>query len=552
MSFRIRLRRTPQLLAIALGVLLLLPVTALSSRAATPPPPAAGSAPTLDPLPSRVPRGTTVALSGRAFPGRLVHVATHRVSDPPDAYRRVAEVRPAADGTYRASVKADADTWVFTQQDGSPASTRRPMEVSPSIAGPRLADIGETVPLTGHAPAGTKVTVVLFRAAPDGTMVRKLLATYADDRGTYRVTYPADASYRYYALVSGKRSAAMGTNVRATPSAGPGWMPTPPLTAAFFYPWYATPTTDSTWMHWNQTGYSPPRNWFSNYLPDLLPGVFDPSRELYSSTDDGVIYWQLQQLATARQQVAIASWFGQNDLTDKAFAHLVTDVMNRPDNPYPNLRWAIYYEPEGYGNPTVDQIVNDLAYIRARYASQPSYLTIGGRPVVFVYNAPHAGSTPQDDLARWQQARARSGFYVDMVLAPLTAGAPANAVDSWHDYYPAAHFGSVAPYYAFASPGFWLAGQAPRLGRDPQSFDLAVQRMAASRAQWLLTETWNEWHEGTSVEPGTPVRQTLTGTATPDPAGPVYGTTYVDLLNRSLPPLPAGTGAAGTFSPARR
>lgn len=551
MSLHISRRRGQSLLALLTGVALLVPLTALADTAAD-----AAAAPiqgtTLDPVPTRVPRGTLVALTGRADPHLVVHIATHRVSDPPDAYRRVSAVRPAADGTYRASIVADADTWVFAQADGQSPSQRRPVETSPSVAGPRLSDLGETVPLIGHAPAGARVTVVLFRRAADGTLVRRLLPATADARGNYRVTYVADAAYRYYALVAGQRSAAMGTNVRPVGSTPAGWMPSPPFTATFFYPWYATPTTDAGWMHWNQNGYQPPQNWFSNYLPDPLPGEFRPGVELYSSMDDQTIYWQLSQMATARQQVAISSWFGQGQPTDNVFAHIITDVMNRPDNPYPNLRWAVYYEPEGYGNPTVDQLVSDLSYIKSKYASQPAYLKVGGRPVVFVYNAPHAGSSPMDDLARWQQARARTGFYVDMVLAPLTAGAPANAVDSWHDYYPAAHSGSLLPYYAFASPGFWLAGQAPRLAREPQAFDQAVQRMAASGATWQLTETWNEWHEGTAVEPGTPVHQTMTGTATPDPAGPVFGETYVDLLARSLPPLPAGTGAAGTPGAVRR
>ena len=61
-------------------------------------------------------------------------------------------------------------------------------------------------------------------------------------------------------------------------------------------------------------------------------------------------------------------------------------------------------------------------------------------------------------------------------------------------------------------------GEQPRLVRDPARFDLDVQRVAASGAFWQLVTTWNEWGEGTSVEPATE-----------------FGNTYIDILCRNLP-----------------
>lgn len=326
-----------------------------------------------------------------------------------------------------------------------------------------------------------------------------------------------------------------------------GFQPSAPYYATFYYPWYENSTVDGTWSDWNNHGHKPPQNWFSQYLPDPNPAVFDPATELYSSNDDGIIYWQLRKLAEAKEEVAISSWWGQGHRTDTAFKHIITDVMNRTDNPYPNLRWALYYEKEGSGNPTVAELVSDLNYIKTNYAGQPGYLKIGGKPVIFVNNAAHAGSDPLEDLSRWKQARSETGFYVVMKADPLSKGARALDMDGWYEYAPAeAHYRARSPYYSFVSPGFWLNGAAERLTRDAAAFETAVKSMVASDATWKLTETWNEWGEGTGVEPADEVTQTVSGKAKIKVDGYPFKNLYVDILNRNLPPLERGTGAATT------
>lgn len=63
----------------------------------------------------------------------------------------------------------------------------------------------------------------------------------------------------------------------------------------------------------------------------------------------------------------------------------MTDVMNDPDCPYRDLKWCIYYEMEGYSNPSVEKIVNDLKYVINNYGDLPYYYKINGKPVVFIY-----------------------------------------------------------------------------------------------------------------------------------------------------------------------
>ena len=323
---------------------------------------------------------------------------------------------------------------------------------------------------------------------------------------------------------------------------GSSFQPTAPYYATFFYPWFQNQKTDGAWGIWNSNGHSAPQNWFSNYLPDVDTTAFDPASELYSSNDDAVFYWQLRKLAEAKQEVAISSWWGQGHKTDTAFRHIITDVMNRPDNPYPNLRWSLYYEAEGQGNPTVATIVNDLNYIKTNYSDQKAYLKVGGKPVVFVY----ADATDGADMAsRWAQARSQTDFYVVLKVYSGYKSDP-NQPDSWHQYAPAVRSDNQAPYSFAVSPGFWKDGEAVRLARNLTEFRAAVTNMVNANVTWKLTETWNEWGEGTAVEPGDQVIQTTSGNATLDPNGVPFKNQYIDALNQLLPALEQGTGAIAT------
>src|SRR2546422_159946 len=72
-------------------------------------------------------------------------------------------------------------------------------------------------------------------------------------------------------------------------------------------------------------------------------------------------------------------------------------------------RWSIYYEGESQGDPSVSALTADLTYLRDHYGSDPSYLRINGRFVVFVY------ADAVDDCAmadRWKQANTVNAYLV--------------------------------------------------------------------------------------------------------------------------------------------
>jgi len=273
------------------------------------------------------------------------------------------------------------------------------------------------------------------------------------------------------------------TSTQTPPTTSTRLLPTPnpsltfPIRAAFYYPWFPE--------GWNQQGLNP----FTMYHPSL---------GFYSSSNSSVIAQQIRAMQYANIQVGIASWWGQGSITDGRVPLLLQQAAGT------GFKWALHYEAGGNPipgvigspNPAVGQINLDLSYIKSRYASNPSYLHVDGKPVIFVYGNP---TDSCDTAARWQQANTL-GFYVNLQVFPGYAVCPSQP-DGWHQYSPAVSQDSQPGYSFTISPGFNKANEAtPRLARDPTQFAADVRAMVASNAPWQLITTFDEWGEGTAVE----------------------------------------------------
>jgi hypothetical protein len=208
----------------------------------------------------------------------------------------------------------------------------------------------------------------------------------------------------------------------------------------------------------------------------------------YDSSDATVIRQHVAWMLSAKLQAGIASWWGQGTPTDSRIAGLLADAGT--------FRWTLYYEPEGSSDPSSTTISADLDYIMAHYAVSPAFLHVNGKPVLFVYG----GSETCSLADRWKAANAGRFYLVLKVFGGYRACA--NQPDGWHEYGPAVAEDHQTGYSFTISPGFWRPDEAtPRLARDLDRWRANVADMIASGEPWQLVTSWNEWGEGTSVEP---------------------------------------------------
>jgi hypothetical protein len=242
-----------------------------------------------------------------------------------------------------------------------------------------------------------------------------------------------------------------------------------PLRGAFYYPWY-------------------PQTW----TVDGAHVFYDVELGYYSSDDPNVVDQHIEDMDYAKIDVAIASWWGVDRQKE---AQRIPMLLDQTLDAGSDLKWAIYYEKEGFGNPTIDEIQSDLDYVMENYAEHDAFARIDGKPVVFVYNADDKDCEVTE---RW--AAASDGWYVNLKVFGGYKNC-ANQPDSWHQYGPSTHAQQHQPYAFGISPGFWRADEAEaRLERDIDRWNKDVRDMVRSKEPWQLIQTFNEWGEGTAIE----------------------------------------------------
>jgi len=270
-----------------------------------------------------------------------------------------------------------------------------------------------------------------------------------------------------------------------------------PRVLAFYYPWYGTPEGPSgEWVHWN------PNSWHHDSAHDPVGGFYD-------SNDPETVRRHIHEAQSAGIDGFIASWWGPYGFEDRAFSTLI-DVAEEED-----FLVTIYYEDAE----TPTEMVTDLAYFLNRHTDSPALLYADGRPVIFFY----VRVTQKFTIAQWQSVFARLGDRGRSIFAVADGldGEFLTAFDGIHIYNPVGIGATqAASQYMSASvlaraqdrlfaatiiPGYDEAYKNPNLTYlDREDGDTYREYWALARASaphWILITSYNEWHEGSEIEP---------------------------------------------------
>jgi glycoprotein endo-alpha-1,2-mannosidase len=264
----------------------------------------------------------------------------------------------------------------------------------------------------------------------------------------------------------------------AVPSARAGTV------AIFYYPWYGTPTRDGSWEHWNQNLHRPPGDVYSRYYP---------ARGAYSSSDRRVVDGQMAEIAAAGVDEVVISWWGRGSVEDRRLPLVLAAARRHGLTP------AIHLEP--YRGRTPQSVAADLAYVAA----------LGIRDV-FVYHPLDFAAT--DWAAVLPQAPLSLRLFAGTELVGFAAEGRFDGVYTY-DFvdYGGDKFArlcsearaadllcapSVGPGYDGARAGEAPGGR-PRL--DGRTYDALWEAAIAARPDLVTITSYNEWGEGTQIEP---------------------------------------------------
>jgi glycoprotein endo-alpha-1,2-mannosidase len=243
--------------------------------------------------------------------------------------------------------------------------------------------------------------------------------------------------------------------------------------SAFYYPWYGTSSRDGSYQHWAQDGHAPPND---------IASVYYPARGLYSSGDRSVVAAQMDEIKAAGIDEIAYSWWGRESPEDSRLPLVVAAA--RADG----IAVAVHLEP--YPGRTVASITTFYVY---RALDLPAADWAAARPAL------HAGGATLFAQTGTVGAAAAAGFDGVYTYDIVTFGG-----NSFERICSEAHrlhllcAPSVGPGYD-ARRGDGDPRVKPR--RDGATYDSMWHAAIAAGADRVTITSFNEWHEGTQIEP---------------------------------------------------
>ena len=276
----------------------------------------------------------------------------------------------------------------------------------------------------------------------------------------------------------------------AQPNAGPGKV------SIFYYPWYASPATNPAgWLHWNEGGHTPPAD---------IGSDFYPARGAYDSIDPATAEAQMAEIAGAGVDQVVFSWWGQGSFEDHALAVIAPIAAAH------GLDVAVHLEP--YAGRSVASTGSDLAYLTGLgfgefYVYQgtqlPSAAWAGLRAQYPSITLLVTGGSPQyirsGALANFAAAGGFDGIYTYDPLVFQPADFPSICAVARERGLQCAP--SVSPGYQ-ATRATGDTRVRPRAGGT--TYDQSWLGAIAAAPEIVSITSYNEWHEGSQIEPAQP------------------------------------------------
>jgi hypothetical protein len=308
-----------------------------------------------------------------------------------------------------------------------------------------------------------------------------------------------------------------------------GVVPHPParadgerLVLAFYYAWYDQKT------------------WKSGRVPDV-------PAEPYVSANRSAITRHVDQARGAGIDALVLNWWGRGNPTEKNLKTLL-DVASQK-----GLRVAVDFDINSpFMKPAT--YAEHLHYLHTTHAAHPAYLRWQGRPVVFFYNVSRLS------VATWRALRNQADPERKALWIAEGTDLKYLSVFDGHHLYSVAWRNNIPPAQTLSSWGkklrkynrehgtdkLWVATVMPGYDdRKARAGGFIVPRNGGayyrncwqaaidSRPDWVIVNSFNEWPEGTYVEPSQ-----------------AHGSFYLDLTREWAARFKAAEFAADAVQPA--
>lgn len=296
-----------------------------------------------------------------------------------------------------------------------------------------------------------------------------------------------------------------------------------PLVLVHVMPWFESKPISGRWgWHWTMGK--------TNAEKDELATHDRPQMGAYDSSDPTVIATQVALMKAAGIDGAIIDWNGTDGFDDYAMIHrnagLLIAALKKA-----GLKFALCVED----NPgrrfmqekkfTRDQAVAKVetafAWADAHWLTDPDYVRIKGRPALFIFGPQFLSETEWPMIRRRLKSEPltcalphlsqRAGIDGSFAWIPVSEGKAVSGA-TWNSELSSLYAGEKKagrPYVAVAFPGYRdfyaEAGVGKSYGfidyRSGLTFAESFDQALKSGAPIVQVATWNDYGEGTGIEP---------------------------------------------------
>jgi hypothetical protein len=252
----------------------------------------------------------------------------------------------------------------------------------------------------------------------------------------------------------------------------------------------------------------------------------------YSSQDSSVINRQIHQAQAAGISAFVVDWYGDREpFIDRSYS-LMQEAAEKN-----SFKVAMMYDETSQEDGATDEAIADFTmfhdtYLSAKAAGHQAYLTYQGRPVIFIFpTAKHTdwnkvrAMVSQWDPQPWliyenppgPNSQAFDGFYAwinpgDKGWAPNGSNWGEQYLESFYQTMDSKYSDKIVVGGAWAvfddSKASWGLNRhiSARCGQTYQdTFNLWRKEIPTETPiPFLMIETWNDYEEGSAIEPGLP------------------------------------------------
>lgn len=292
---------------------------------------------------------------------------------------------------------------------------------------------------------------------------------------------------------------------------------TSPLLLAHYMPWYVAKPTSEVWgWHWTMNHFDPDKQ--VNGKREIASKLY-PLIGPYDSGDPHVVEYHLLTMKLAGIDGVIVDWYGLTDLHDYGILHQNTKRLFEIAARY-DMRFAVCYEDKTIKalveaeqinqDEQVDHAIKEIRWLKENWFRSQSYLRANGYPVLLSFG--NAGLSND----QWKQCIDKLGFPIhyfsehdrrEGAIGAFDWPIPAEGTTSTQRFLKSRHDWqqSIPVAYPRFLDVYEEANVHPSWGSiddaKGKTFKTTLNQAISSGASLIQIATWNDWGEGTVIEP---------------------------------------------------